>query len=174
MDLQEFVTNLLYEYDFFYCVCAFTLLLCFWDLQIQLVTCYIVSCAVCFTVAIIWHLYQRVQDRLREQHEIDSVPLLTDRIIQRTIQEQWDQLWLEYRTADPWIIIPDPDSGVLVLNRHVKDYIHYTEPLFNMPLHPSGGIDPWSSPYIHKLHSGPMHQIVHSPLEICLENRCLE
>ena len=73
MDLWEFVTALLYEYDFFYCVCAFTLLLCFWDMQIRLVTQYIVSCAICFSVAIIWHLYQRAQDRLREQCELDHV-----------------------------------------------------------------------------------------------------
>ena len=95
------MTALLYEYDFFYCVCAFTLLLCFWDMQIWLVTRYIVSCAVCFTVAIIWHLYQRGQDRLREQCELDAIPPLTDRLIQRTIKEQWDQLMLDYRSADP-------------------------------------------------------------------------
>ena len=101
MDLREFVTALLYEYDFFYCVCAFTLLLCFWDMQIWLATQYIVLCAVCFSVAIIWHLYQRAQDRLHEQCELDHVRPLMDRLIQRTIKEQWDQLMLDYRSTDP-------------------------------------------------------------------------
>ena len=46
-------------------------------MQIWLVTRYIVSCAICFTMAIIWHLYQRAQDRLREQCELDNVLPLT-------------------------------------------------------------------------------------------------
>ena len=112
MDLWEFVTALLYEYDFFYCVCTFTLLLCFWDMQIRLVTRYIVSCAVCFSVAIIWHLYQRTQDRLCKQRELDNVPPLMDRLIQRTIKEQWDQLMLDYHSADPRKVILHPETGM--------------------------------------------------------------
>ena len=120
MDLWEFMTALLYEYDFFYCVCTFTLLLCFWDMQIWLVTRYIVLCAVCFTVAIIWHLYQRAQDRLCEQHELDNVPPLTDRLIQRTIKEQWDQLMINYRSADLRKVILHPETGMRILNRHAR------------------------------------------------------
>ena len=154
MDLQEFVTALLYEYDFFYCVCAFTLLLCFWDMQIRLVARYIVSCAICFTVAIIWHLYQRAQDRLCEQRELDDVPPLTDRLIQRTIKEQWNQLMLECRSADPRKIILHPETGLLMLNRHARDYIHYSNPLYDIPICTAGDILPWSFPYAKTLRYG--------------------
>ena len=151
MDLWEFVTALLYEYDFFYCVCAFTLLLCFWDMQIRLVTQYIVSCAVCFSVAIIWHLYQRVQDRLREQCELDDVPPLMDRLIQRTIKEQWNQLMLDYHSASPQIIIQHPETGLLMINHQARDYIHYSNPLEGILIHTAGDIYPWSFPYAQTL-----------------------
>ena len=151
MDLWEFVTSLLYKYDFFYCVCAFTLLLCFWDLQIWFLAQYIVLCAVCFSVAIIWHLYQRVQNGLHEQRELDNVPPLMDRLIQRTIKEQWNQLMLDYRSADPRKIIPHPKTGLLMLNRHARDYIHYSDPLYGIPIRTAGDIHPWSFPYAQTL-----------------------
>ena len=34
MDLLEFVTVLLYDYEMLYCVLAFTFLMCFWELNI--------------------------------------------------------------------------------------------------------------------------------------------
>ena len=151
MDLREFMTALLYEYDFFYCVCAFTLLLCFWDMQIRLVTRYIVSCAVCFSVAIIWHLYQRAQDRLREQCELDNVPPLMDRLIQRTIKEQWDQLMLDYHSADPRKLLLHPETGLRMVNRHARGYVHYSNPLFDIPIHTARDIYPWSFPYAQTL-----------------------
>ena len=151
MDLQEFMTALLYEYDFFYCICAFTLLLCFWDMQIRLVTRYIVSCAICFTVAIIWHLYQRAQDRLCEQREVDNVPPLMDRLIQRTIKEQWNQLMLDYRSADPQKIILHPETGLPMLNHHARDYVHYSNPLYEIPIRTARDIYPWSFPYAQTL-----------------------
>ena len=161
MDLWEFVTALLYEYDFFYCICAFTLLLCFWDMQIQLVARYIVSCAVCFTVTIIWHLYQRAQDRLREQRELDNIPPLTDRLIQRTIKEQWNQLMLDYHSADPRKIIPHPETGLLMLNHHARDYVHYSNPLYEIPIRTAGDILPWSFPYSQTLQYGTWRREQH-------------
>ena len=157
MDLWEFVTALLYEYDFFYCVCAFILLLCFWDMQIWLVTQYIVSCAVCFSVAIIWHLYQRAQDRLREQRKLDNIPPLTDRLI----KEQWDQLMLDYRSTDPRKAILHPETGLLMLNRHARGYMHYSNPLYNIPIRTAGDILPWSFPHAQTLQYGTQRREQH-------------
>ena len=173
MDLQEFMTTLLYEYNFFYCVCAFTLLLCFWDLQIWFLTQYIVSCAVCFSMEIIWHLYQRAQDRLCEQHKLDDIPPLTDRLIQRTIKEQWNQLMLDYHSTDPWKLIQNPETGLWQLNHCARDYIHYSDPLFGIPIRTAGDIHPWSFPYAQTLQFGSYRRERHISA-VGLETRHIE
>ena len=50
MDLQSFMTVLLYEYEWFLCVCALTLLLCFmFEAALHWVYCYLISLGVCLT-----------------------------------------------------------------------------------------------------------------------------
>ena len=119
------------------------------------------SYAVCFTVAIIWHLYQRGQDRLREQCELDAIPPLMDRLIQRTIKEQWDQLMLDYCSADPRKIIPHPETGLPMLNRHARDYMHYSNPLYDIPIRTARDILPWSFPYAQTLRYGSWRREQH-------------
>ena len=49
--LMSFMTVLLYKYDWFLCVCAFTLLLCFiFEAVLHWIHCYAISMGVCLMV----------------------------------------------------------------------------------------------------------------------------
>lgn len=92
MDLLEFVTVLLYDYKMLYCILALTLLMCFWELNIQLVDRYIILVVVCYIMAITWYFYQRVQVFLHEQHKFNEAVQIpfTDRDVQCLITEMWE------------------------------------------------------------------------------------
>ena len=75
-----------------------------------------------------------------------------DRLIQRTIKEQWDQLMLDYCSADPRKVILHSETGMRMLNHHARGYVHYSNPLYDMPICTAGDIYPWSFPYAQILH----------------------
>ena len=91
MDLLEFVTVLLYDYEMLYCVCALTFLMCFWELNMRLVDRYMILIVICYSMAILWYFYQRVQVYLhaeRKFHDAVQIPF-TDRDVRCLITDMW-------------------------------------------------------------------------------------
>ena len=69
MDLQSFMTVLLYEYNWFLCVRAFTLLLCFiFEAVLHWIHCFAISMGVCIT-AYYLYLHFRELSELAAQDE---------------------------------------------------------------------------------------------------------
>ena len=59
---------------------------------------------------------------------------------------------------------------MLMLNRHVRGYVHYSNPLYDIPIHTAGDILPWSFPYAQTLRYGTWRRERHFYL-VGLESR---
>ena len=127
MDLQSFMTVLLYEYEWFLCVCAFTLLLCFiFKAILHWIYCFAISMGVCIT-AYYLHLHFQELSELAAQDERDWAAIhthlrtLTPEFTRATIVDMWSQLWLLYRAAP---VHPLDDDGHFI--PWYRGHIHYS------------------------------------------------
>ena len=90
MDLQGFVTILLYEYEWFLCVCAFTLLLCFiFEAVLHWIHCFTISMGVCITAYYLYlhflELSELAAEEARENAELAALlPTLTPEYVRET------------------------------------------------------------------------------------------
>ena len=181
MDLLEFVTVLLYDYEMLYCVLAFTFLMCFWELNIWLVDWYIISVVVCYATAIMWYFYQRVQVYLHEQCEFNEAVQIpfTDRDVQHLITEMWEQLLVEVHSAPPTIQATIPDVPIKRWwwddYRCTSSHIHQSNFLSDIPLVTTFDSQ-WSTPFVSEFRGWYLWgQEIQFPLWIqSLAQRCIE
>ena len=156
MDLQSFVTVLLYEYEWFLCVCAFTLLLCFiFEAILHWIHCFAISMGVCIT-AYYLYLHYRDLSELAAQDERDwaiiaaYLPTLTPGFTRATIVEMWSQLWFEYQVAP---IHPLDEEGFFI--PWYRGHVHYSRPMTRVSLHYPSPDNCWALPY--RYHMMPGH-----------------
>ena len=59
-----------------------------------------------------------------------------------------------------------------MLNRHARGYVHYSNPLYDIPIHTARDILPWSFPYAQTLQYGSWRREHHIYL-VGSESRCI-
>ena len=155
MDLQSFMTVLLYEYKWFLCVCAFTLLLCFiFEAVLHWIYCYTISMGVCLT-AYYLHLHFLKLSELAAAEAADSaaiaayLPTLTPEFTCATIMQMWSDLWLAYQLAP---VHPLNERGHFI--PWYRGRVHYSVPLTHVSLHIPSPDTCWALPYRYQLRPG--------------------
>ena len=155
MDLQSFMTVLLYEYEWFLCVCAFTLLLCFiFEAVLHWIYCYAISLGVCL-MAYYLHLHFLELSELAavEAQDLATIvaylPTLTLEFTCATIVQMWSDLWLAYRLTP---IHPLDERGHFI--PWYRGRVHYSVPLTNVSLHIPSPDTCWALPYHYQLRPG--------------------
>ena len=155
MDLQSFMTVLLYEYEWFLCVCAFTLLLCFiFEAVLHWIYCFMISMGVCLT-AYYLHLHYLELSELAAADEADRaaivayLPTLTPAFTHATIVEMWSQLWILYQAAPAH---PLDDQGCFIL--WYRGHVHYSKPMTHVSLHIPSPDTVWVLPYRYHMMPG--------------------
>ena len=155
MDLQSFMTVLLYEYEWFLCVCAFTLLLCFiFEAVLHWIYCYTISMEVCLT-AYYLHLHFL---KLSELAAVDAedraaivayLPTLTPEFTCATIVNMWCDLWLIYQAAP---VHPLDEQGHFI--PWYRGHVHYSRPMTHVSLHILSPDTCWALPYCYHMLPG--------------------
>ena len=155
MDLQSFMTVLLYEYEWFLCVGAFTLLLCFiFEAVLHWIYCYAILMGVCLT-AYYLHLHLLKLSELAAADTEDRaaivayLPTLTPEFPRATIVQMWSTLWLAY-----WLAPAHPldEQGHFI--PWYKGCVHYSVPLLHVSLHIPSPDTCWALPYHYQLVPG--------------------
>ena len=151
MDLQSFMTVLLYKYEWFLCVCAFTLLLCLiFKAVLHWIHCYAISMGVCLT-AYYLHLHflelsELAAAEAQELAEIVAILLtLTEEYTRATIVQMWSDLWLAP-------IHPLNEQGQFI--PWYRGTVHYSVPLTNVSLQIPSPDTCWSLPLHYQLRTG--------------------
>ena len=163
MDLQSFMTVLLYEYEWFLCVCTFTLLLCFiFEAILHWIHCFAISMGVCITAYYLYLHFQELSE-LAAQDERDWAAIrthlhtLTLEFTCVTIVNMWSDLWLRYRTAP---VHPLNERGFFI--PWYRGHVHYSRPMTHMSLHIPSPDTRWALPYCYHMmpgHDGRVEQI---------------
>ena len=155
MDLHGFVTILLYEYKWFLCVCAFTLLLCFiFEAVLHWIHCFAISMGVCMTAYYLYLHFRELSELAAEEAREDAelaalLPTLTPGYVRETITQMWADLWLAYQLAP---ISPTDDRGHF--NPGYRGQVHYSVPLMGVSLHYPSPDTHWALPYRYQLRPG--------------------
>ena len=155
MDLHGFVTILLYEYEWFLCVRAFTLLLCFiFEAVLHWIHCFAISMGVCITAYYLYLHFLEISwlaaEEARENAELAALlPTLNDGYVRDTITRMWADLWLAYRLA---LISPRDNQGRF--DPCYRGRVHYSVPLMNVSLHYPSPDTRWALPYRYQLRFG--------------------
>ena len=149
------MTVLLYEYDWFLCVCAFTILLCFmFKAALHWIYYFMISMGVCLT-AYYLHLHFLELSELAAADKADRaaiaayLPTLTLGFTRATIIEMWSQLWFQYQAAPAH---PLDDRGRFI--PWYRGHIHYSKPMMHVSLHIPSPDTTWALPYHYHMMPG--------------------